>query len=95
MGHYSIDRAAVASIASLPSVDRQVHQLADAILTEAQGRAPVDTGALRASGFVEGRASAYTVGFEKEYAPYVEFGTSEMNAQPFLTPSALRDRGAL
>jgi HK97 gp10 family phage protein len=30
-----------------------------------------------------------------DYARYVEFGTSEMNAQPFLTPSALRDRGEL
>jgi HK97 gp10 family phage protein len=94
MGRYVID-ASASALGSHDAIDRQVHDLADAILAEAQGRAPVDTGALRASGFADGADSEYTIGFTKDYARYVEFGTSEMDAQPFLTPSALRDRGEL
>lgn len=49
--------------------------------------APVDTGRLRAS--IRTRLM-YLVGevfTDVEYAPYQEFGTSKMDAQPFLEPA--------
>lgn len=95
MAHFVVDRAAMAAIPGEPSVDRQIRALAGDILADAQGKAPVRTGALRSSGFADGDDSEYTIGFEVEYAPYVELGTSHMDAQPFLTPAALRDRGQL
>lgn len=59
----------------------------------ARTRAPVDTGALRASISVD--APRYTttgvsidVGPEVSYAPFVEFGTSRAAAQPFMIPAA-------
>ena len=52
-----------------------------------------DTGRLYESGFVDGHASEYQIGFTAPYAHYVEFGTSEMDAEPFLTPAAGVYRG--
>lgn len=54
--------------------------------------APVDTGRLRASIVSKTTASTRTleaveVGTNVEYAPYVEFGTRYMRAQPFLRPA--------
>ena len=95
MARYSIDAAALARIPSEASVDSQVKQLAEQILDEAQGSAPVDTGALRASGFVDGSDSEYTIGFDRDYAPYVEMGTGDTEPQPFLTPAATKQRGSL
>lgn len=96
MGSYSINAAAVASLPSF--CDPQVRALADAIYDDSQVIVPVDTGALKASGFVDGHDSEYRIGYGDpggpvDYARYVEFGTSEMNAQPYLAPSALRYRG--
>jgi HK97 gp10 family phage protein len=52
---------------------------------------PVDTGLLRSSinwrlG-VDGRGVYATIGTSTHYAPYVEFGTRYMAAQPFLRPA--------
>lgn len=54
---------------------------------------PVDTGKLRASlqGEMTGPTSGQ-VGTNIEYAPYVEFGTEKMGAQPYLTPAAEVER---
>jgi HK97 gp10 family phage protein len=56
---------------------------------EAKTLAPVDTGRLRASirprFYSQGLAAdVYT---DVEYAPFVEFGTRKMAAQPFLHPA--------
>lgn len=64
----------------------------EAIGLQAEGYAkkkcPVDTGNLRNSiTHVYDEDSAY-IGTNVEYAPYVEFGTSRMKAQPFLRPAA-------
>lgn len=75
MGHYSIDHAAIAALPGTPSIDGPIGRLAHEILAEAQVRAPVVTGTLVASGFVDGTKSEYTVGFTAPYAHYVEFGT--------------------
>lgn len=49
---------------------------------------PVDTGALKQSyGAVPIDSSTIEIGSDKEYAPYVEYGTSRMAAQPHLTPA--------
>ena len=55
---------------------------------EAKKRCPVDTGLLRASitPVIESWAAGY-VGTNTAYAPFVEYGTSKMPAQPFLEPA--------
>jgi len=58
------------------------------IQTEAQSRAPVKTGRLRNS--IETRTSGnmqVEVVATVEYAAFVEFGTRNQEAQPFLTPA--------
>ncbi len=55
-------------------------------------RAPVDTGNLRASGFIRPAARmGLTVvgswGFSAAYAAYVELGTIRMAARPFMRPA--------
>lgn len=62
--------------------------------------APVDTGNLRASivsevrDDVRDRVAGY-VGTNVEYAPFQEFGTSRMDAQPFLRPAIEAHRGQI
>jgi HK97 gp10 family phage protein len=52
---------------------------------------PVDTGALRQSyGAVPVDSNTIQIGSDKEYAPFVEYGTSRMAAQPHLTPAFLQ-----
>ena len=55
---------------------------------EAKRLCPVDTGNLRASitPVIESWAEGY-VGTNTNYAPYVEYGTRKMPAQPFLEPA--------
>lgn len=68
-----------------------VAQTSEHVLQQAQVIVPIDTGALYASGktsleqLPEGPAEE--VAFEKEYAAYVEFGTSRQRAQPYLRPA--------
>jgi HK97 gp10 family phage protein len=66
---------------------------------DAKGRAPTDTGALRASlagmvkPTVDDAVKGY-VGSNLKYSKFQEFGTSKMGAQPYLRPAieANRDR---
>ena len=48
---------------------------------------PVDTGRLRASISHDTDEDTMYLGTNVEYAPYVELGTSRMDAQPFLRPA--------
>ena len=54
----------------------------------AKRKCPVDTGNLRNS--ITHGVEDYTayIGTNVEYAPYVEYGTSRMKAQPFIRPAA-------
>lgn len=54
---------------------------------EAKAVCPVDTGELRRSISSSAQGLTSTIGTNKEYAMYVEFGTCKMAAQPYLVPS--------
>lgn len=54
----------------------------------AKMRAPVDTGALRASITGEADGLSGTVSTDRDYAAYQEFGTSRMAAHPYMVPAA-------
>lgn len=73
---------------------RQVDMSATAILTGAKAMAPVDTGNLR-SGISKRtleQGMAAEVFNNVEYAPYVEFGTHKMAAQPHMFPALEAER---
>lgn len=74
-------------------VDKVVRKTAFEIESVAKSRAPVDTGNLKASisTMVDGPAHA-VVGTNVEYAPFVEYGTRHMAAQPYLIPAAEQAR---
>ena len=99
MGHYTIDRGAVASLPAHPSIDHEVNGCADDILAEARehimANPSYETGHMYESGFVDGHSSEYQIGFTAPYSHFVELGTRYMDAEPFLTPAATRLRGEL
>lgn len=74
-----------------PQVERVILQAGHRIEYESKKRVPVDTGRLRSSlTTAEDRKSdefKVRVGTNVEYAPYVEFGTRKMRAQPYLLPA--------
>ena len=53
---------------------------------------PVDTGMLRNSITHDIRDNYAVVGTSIDYAPYVEYGTSEQPAQPYLNPALILNR---
>lgn len=61
----------------------------------AKRKCPVDTGRLRNSitHTVDGTALEAYIGTNVEYAPHVELGTRNQDAQPFLRPAA-QDHGS-
>lgn len=71
------------------AVKGAVAEIALNIERGAKQACPVDTGRLRSSigvDFEEGGLAA-SVGSNVEYAEHVEYGTSRMAAQPYLTPA--------
>jgi HK97 gp10 family phage protein len=72
---------------------KAVTELVLVIEAKAKEVCPVDTGKLRASitPVVQSWAEAY-VGTNTVYAPYVEFGTRKMAAQPFLEPAFMEGK---
>jgi len=69
---------------------KAVEELVLIVEAKAKELCPVDTGLLRSSitPVIASWAEAY-VGTNTQYAPYVEFGTKKMAAQPFLEPAFL------
>lgn len=55
----------------------------------AMRKAPVDTGQLKRSIMlsIDDKGLSATVAPHTEYAPYVEYGTRFMNAQPYIRPA--------
>ena len=81
------------TIEALLDAARQYEQAtAEAIVADAQAAAPVRTGALRDSIMVvsdpRGRGAGHvSAGVYAPYAPFVEFGTRYMSAEPFFYPA--------
>lgn len=82
------------------NLTRGLAEAGEIVVSEAKAICPVSTDATRPGGpHGELRASinksvsgnSCTVGTNTEYAPYVEFGTCKMAAQPFLVPSLLNN----
>lgn len=75
--------------ATLDDVKKIVQMNASEITSEAQWKAPLDTGTLERSIVMttkdNGLTSTVSVG--AEYGSYVEFGTRYMAAQPFIGPT--------
>lgn len=68
-----------------------VHELAEDIAEDTRRSAPVDTGRLKAS--IEADGNRVNIGGgDVDYAVYVEFGTRNMAAQPFIRPNAYKYR---
>ena len=57
------------------------------IIRRSSRRVPVDTGTLKQSVFLEGKPFSIVVGYNADYATFVEEGTNNMKAQPFFEPS--------
>lgn len=77
-------------IAHVEAVSRAApKKFADKVLSTSQGMVPVDTGALKASGYAISTESGKSaeIGYTVEYAGYVEYGTYKMDAQPYLGPA--------
>lgn len=98
---FRLDEAALQQVLTGPDgpIAIAVASIAQEIVNIAKSLAPVDTGRLRASiVFLLGRtqnAVFAEIGTNVEYAPYQEFGTKYMTAQPFLIPALLRVSGRL
>ena len=52
-------------------------------------KCPVDTGRLRGSIFVKTDKNKITLGADTEYDKFVEFGTVNQRAQPFIRPAII------
>lgn len=60
---------------------------AQVIFYYSQQLCPVDTGYLKSTGYIRVNGNDVEVGYEADYASYVEFGTYKMAAQPYLRPA--------
>jgi HK97 gp10 family phage protein len=76
------------------TVQREVLRATLAVQRRAKQLCPVDTGRLRNSIAVELEEGGMNgaVGTNVKYAPFVEFGTSRMPAQPYLLPAFEEER---
>ena len=72
---------------AIKAAEKELQLTALEIERDAKLKAPVDTGMLRASITSTGSGSEYEIGTNLEYAPFVEYGTRYMAAQPFLFPA--------
>ena len=67
--------------------DAIIEDGAEKMFGDSQQLCPVDTGTLLASGSHTHSFLMSTIGYSAPYAGYVEFGTSRMDAQPYLSPA--------
>lgn len=74
------------------NVEHAVQTATFNILASSQDLVPVDTGFLKATGAADVQGETGTISYSAEYAAYVEFGTSRMRAQPYLTPAVEMER---
>jgi hypothetical protein len=74
-------------ILASPELALAMELVGDAALEIVQQDVPVDTGELRDSLYVERIGPGRRIGASADHAMPVEFGTSDMAAQPFLRPA--------
>ena len=93
MSYVVINDAALRELLESPAgeIAKDLQRRALQVDRAAKRLCPVDTGRLRSSITNElgadGQGLMASVGTNVEYAPYVELGTSNMAAQPFLLPA--------
>jgi HK97 gp10 family phage protein len=78
-------------------LNEAIEEVSESIRDDAKQAAPVDTGTLMRSikSVLESMGTYIAkgiVGTNVEYAPYQEFGTQKMQAQPYLRPALDRNR---
>lgn len=94
---FSFVGAAVLIAKAQHAVAEAIAESAEDLVSQAQERAPVDTGALRAGIHTQNvgptSAEVATGGESNEYSAYVHFGTYKMDGRPFLTEALLDNAG--
>lgn len=91
-----VDRSAVeAFVQDDPGVHALVGRMLGAGADAARRYVPVDSGALQADITVDHDGSEGAYGNNLDYSEYVEFGTSDTPAQPYLRPSVDAMKGAV
>lgn len=88
-------------IVAVPGVDAQIKRVAnhfledvvEQITDDARRLAAVDTGEMQDSVFGEVVNGSGRVGATAEHSRFVELGTENMPAQPFLRPALYKKRG--
>lgn len=76
-----------------PGFDDAMNTIGGEILRDAQHVVPVDSGELLRSLTAEVVDGQIRVGSNKDYAKFVEEGTSRQKAQPYLSPALYKKRG--
>lgn len=74
------------------AIRRAMQNLVDDIAADAQDKAPVETGELKASISGEVDGTSGRVSATADHAAYVELGTENMPAQPYLRPALYKKR---
>jgi HK97 gp10 family phage protein len=69
------------------AVDTAFKTLGPQLLTQMQGRTPVDTGALKNSETQTSGGKQLTLTAGTDHCGFVEFGTRYMSAQPYMGPT--------
>lgn len=70
------------------NVDKELNEFCKKVVSGAKLRAPVDTGKMKWSiRQVRNRATIHSIEVGADYSSFVEYGTSRMKAQPFVTPA--------
>lgn len=87
-------RLALNKKADMSAVKRVVKQNGAELQVRAQRNAPVDTGNLKRSVRLDISDRGLTAESEAtaEYAPYVEWGTRYMEAQPYMRPAFIEQK---
>ena len=69
--------------------DKMLYSFATDIMLKSSLDVPVDTGTLKQSIFLKQKPFNLTVGYNANYATYVEYGTVFQKAQPYFRPAIL------
>ena len=74
--------------------DKRIHKLAERVNQRAKSLCTVQTGALRQSlKVVKQNLMSYRIQSDKDYALYVEYGTSRTSPNPYFRPAINMIRG--